>query len=232
MKLTMNNPFETIVFDFDGTLIDSAPGILKAFSAALCEVGMEPQVPLDSRLIGPPLTETLIRLSGNDDAKLIQSLSNAFKQHYDTVGVLNTKAYPGVENMLKRFVAAGSALHLCTNKRISVTQAILEHLGWAGEFISVYALDMVEPRLAGKPQLLSKQIVEQGLAAERTIYVGDKQEDGTAADANAMAFYYAAWGYGELKREQLESHWTWLNHPETLCTFSQTPPLSACANKS
>ncbi|MEI7611254.1 MAG: HAD hydrolase-like protein [Betaproteobacteria bacterium] len=228
----MNKQFETIIFDFDGTLIDSAPGILNAFSAALREVGIEAQAPLDSRLIGPPLRETLIRLSGSDDAAVIQSLSHSFKQHYDTVGVLNTKAYPGVDNMLKRFVAAGSALHLCTNKRISVTQAILEHLGWAGEFISVYALDMVEPRLPGKPQLLAKQIVEQGLVAEKTIYVGDKQEDGAAADANTMAFYYAAWGYGELKKDQLKTNWTWLNHPETLCTIAEIAALSGGANQS
>jgi phosphoglycolate phosphatase len=205
---------DVIVFDFDGTLIDSAPAILSAFAAALEEKKLTPCVPLDATLIGPPLKETLMRLSGCEDSSVIDSLSSLFKKHYDTQGVLTTRPYPGVDGMLQHFRATGAALHLCTNKRLSVTQAILEHLGWQADFISVYALDMTEPRLPGKAQLLAKQIAEQGLRADRAIYVGDKHEDGLAANANGMPFHYVAWGYGELQREQMEPTWTWVQQPE------------------
>lgn len=201
------------VFDFDGTLIDSAPAILEAFSAALSEAGLVPCAPLDSSLIGPPLAETLVRISGSNDSALIQLLSDNFKRHYDSAGVAATHAYPGVEAMLERFAAKGGAMHISTNKRLSVTHAIIENLGWKDRFASVYALDMVEPRLPGKPQLLAKQIGEQGLDPARTCYVGDKREDGHAADVNELAFYYASWGYGGLERGQLDSGWNWLSHP-------------------
>lgn len=216
--MTNKNQFNAIVFDFDGTLIDSAPSILDAFSSALREEGITPQVQLDSSLIGPPLAETLMRLCGSNESRLIQSLSEKFKRHYDVTGVATTNAYPGVESMLERLTTAGSALHICTNKRLSVTRAILERLGWKNMFASVYALDMTEPRITGKRQLLSKQIVEQNIDTSNAIFVGDKQEDGLAAKTNGMNFYYASWGYGDLQHMQLETNWNWLNHPNDLCS--------------
>lgn len=206
----------TIVFDFDGTLIDSAPGILDAFSAAMDDAGIVPCVSLDTSLIGPPLAETLMRISGSNDATLIRSLSEKFKHHYDRAGVATTRAYPGVDSMLDDFLAAGALLHVCTNKRLSVTHAILENLGWKKRFVSVYALDMVEPRLPGKIQLLSKQIAEQQLDPASTIYVGDKREDGHAAEANDLDFYYASWGYGDLQLKHMSTRWNWLNQPDDL----------------
>jgi phosphoglycolate phosphatase len=211
------NQLNTIVFDLDGTLIDSAPSILDAFAAALHETGVEAHVPLDPYLIGPPLAETLIRLSGSNDPGLIQSLSEKFKRYYDSTGIATTRAYPGVQAMLDSFLAAGIVMHISTNKRFSATHSILENLGWNSLFTSVYALDMVEPRLPSKTQLLSKQIMEQQLDPARTIYVGDKREDGQAAEANELAFYYASWGYGGLQREQLDADWGWLSQPQDLC---------------
>ena len=207
---------KTLVFDLDGTLIDSAPGILGAFAIALRETGIEAKVPLDSSLIGPPLTEALMRLSGSDEPALLQSLSGNFKRHYDSTGVATTDAYPGIDEMLNEFAEAGAVMHIGTNKRLLVAQAILARLGWQDHFVSVYALDMVEPRLADKTQLLSKQIGEQRLDPAATVYIGDKFEDGQAANANGLEFNYASWGYGDLRREQLDNNWNWLGQPANL----------------
>lgn len=201
------------IFDFDGTLVDSAPAILDAFSAALTETGLSPQAALDERLIGPPLAETLARISGSSEPALIQLLTERFKAHYDRDGVANTAAYPGVEPLLQRLLADGITLHIATNKRLSATQAILGHLGWQRHFSSVYALDMVEPRLSGKAALLQKQLAELSLPAKYARYIGDKTEDGEAASANGLCFHYAAWGYGDLKSDTLPSEWHWLKQP-------------------
>lgn len=201
------------IFDFDGTLIDSAPAILEAFSAALTDTGLSPQVALDDRLIGPPLAETLARISGSNDPALIQSLSECFKMHYDRDGVSNTGAYSGVEQLLQRLLAEDIVLHIATNKRLSATSAILEHLGWQRHFSSVYALDMVEPRLPGKAALLQKQLAELALPANSARYIGDKTEDGEAASANGLRFHYAAWGYGDLTTDTLPDEWHWLAQP-------------------
>jgi phosphoglycolate phosphatase len=212
MKMT-KQPIITAVFDFDGTLIDSAPGILAGFAAALQAAELTPCVPLSESLIGPPLAETLMRLSGSEDAKLISFLTEQFKLYYDTTGVVTTPAYPHVQAMLEGLMDTGVELHIATNKRLAVTHAILDHLGWRDYFASVYALDMVTPRLANKPALLAKQIAEQDLNKTNTIYIGDKYEDGEAATANQLGFYYAAWGYGGLQRTQMETDWNWLDCP-------------------
>ena len=214
--MVMEGKPSAIVFDFDGTLVDSAPGILDAFAAVLNEAGIAPHVAFDSNLIGPPLAETLMRISGSNDAGLIQSLTEKFKYHYDSVGVAATVAYPGVAAMLDRLAATGASMHISTNKRLSATRTILECLGWKDRFASVYALDMVEPRLSGKAELLSMQIGEQRLDPAAACYVGDKREDGHAANANGIPFYYASWGYGDLKRSQLDTEWNWLSHPSDL----------------
>jgi phosphoglycolate phosphatase len=185
-----------VIFDLDGTLIDSAPAILDSFAAVLAEHGLEPVVPLSHDLIGPPLAETLARLSGRGEPELIESLAAGFKRHYDTAGVLATRPFTGVEAMLDAWSATGADLHICTNKRYSVTRAILDHLGWADRFVSVYAIDLFDPRPAGKPQVLAKQLNDQKIDAAAAVYVGDRDEDGHAAAANGLPFYYAAWGYG------------------------------------
>ena len=75
-----------IVFDLDGTLIDSAPAILASFRAAFVHTGIAPAVAIDESVIGPPLTETLQLLSGSDDPALIGRLAEAFKASYDGAG--------------------------------------------------------------------------------------------------------------------------------------------------
>lgn len=201
-----------VIFDLDGTLIDSAPAILDAYSAVLEEAGIESFVPLDGGLIGPPLAEALAKISGSSDAALLRTLAKGFKRHYDTAGVAATRVYPGIEAMLERFGTAGVEMHISTNKRWTVTHAILEHLGWSDCFVSIYALDMVEPRLPGKQQLLAKQIAEQRIDPASTVYVGDRSEDGDAAEGNGLAFCYAAWGYGGLVRDEVNPEWRWLGH--------------------
>lgn len=201
------------IFDFDGTLVDSAPSILHSFAAALAEAGLTAKVPLDNRLIGPPLAETLGRISGSNEPELILALSERFKSSYDRTGVANTPAYPGVDAMLMQLSGTGASMHIATNKRLSATLSIIERLGWRHHFSSIYALDMVEPRVHDKAQLLQKQIAECGLTAGETAYVGDKPEDGQAAASNSLRFHYAAWGYGDLEPSALPSGWNWLQQP-------------------
>ena len=197
-------------------MIDSAPAILEGFSFALREAGVEPCTPLGPHLIGPPLTETLMRLSGSDDARLLRLLADKFKDYYDGTGVATTRSYEGVEAMLDSLLQKDAVLHISTNKRYSVTLSIVERLGWTKKFSSIYALDMAEPRLTGKAQLISRQLAGQKIDPAQTIYVGDKSEDGHAADANGLLFYYASWGYGDLLEGHMRTNWSWLKMPNDL----------------
>ena len=185
-----------IVFDLDGTLIDSAPSILASMQAAFEQAGIAPIGPLTPALIGPPLAQTLRSLLPDGAAHALPGLIEGFKRHYDESGYRQAHVYPGVPDMLHALGQMPLRLHIATNKRIAPTRRIVEHLGWDGFFAGVYALDFYTPALAHKTAMLQR--LRQALAGPgpAPIYVGDRAEDAEAAHASGMPFLWASWGYG------------------------------------
>lgn len=192
-----NRIFDAIIFDLDGTLIDSSPSILSCFGHVLTEAGLQPLVPLSDSLIGPPLRQTLISLTGLTDNTLLDRLVDSFKECYDTEGYKASQVYDGIEILLSRLTEYDIPLAIATNKRRVPTLRILEHLGWTEYFRVVGTLDMLVPPHTNKAALIRFLLGEIGVPAEASLYVGDKLEDCEAAAANGMAFRAAGWGYGE-----------------------------------
>lgn len=213
----MSRPrLDTLIFDLDGTLIDSSASILAGFAAALDDLKIAPKLPLTATVIGPPLRETLANLTGSSDAGLLDSLTSSFKNYYDTEGYKATTVFSGVDEMLKQMHAAGAALHIATNKRLLPTHLILKHLGWGDLFASVYALDARSPAFASKAAMIAGLMQDQGIAHLSAAYVGDRPEDGLAADANGLPFYAAEWGYSAFPVNGTPAHWVRLNTPGDL----------------
>ena len=191
--------FQAIIFDLDGTLIDSRAAILDAFGKALAEKGIEPLIALSAVRIGPPLAETLRELSGSSDESLLDSLAEHFKAHYDSTGYRASEVFAGIAELLEALAASGAHCFLATNKRIAPTRLILQHLQWEQYFAGVYALDRETPRLPDKSAMLARLLTDQVLDAQYSIYVGDTPEDEAAARANGLRFAAVTWGYGEFR---------------------------------
>lgn len=208
--------YRHVLFDLDGTLIDSAPAILASYREAFAAAGRTPVIPIDAGIVGPPLLETLELLTGSTDAALLDELAAHFKASYDTTGFRQTAAYDGVGDMLARLSAAGCRLAIATNKRLHPTRLILDHLGWAGHFDAVYALDLFQPRLPDKAAMIARLIADRGIPRDAAVYVGDRSEDGESADANRLPFLAATWGYGSLTPAEMAPHWRALSSPATL----------------
>ncbi len=208
--------YRHVLFDLDGTLIDSAPAILASYRQAFAAAGVTPVVPVDAAIVGPPLTETLQLLSGSRDPALIARLAERFKESYDTAGYRQTAAYPGVDELLAQLAASGRLLAIATNKRLHPTRLILDHLGWSRHFDAVYALDMFEPRLPDKAAMIARLLADKGIAVDAAVYVGDRSEDGESADANHLPFLAATWGYGSLAPADMAPHWRALASPAAL----------------
>jgi len=208
--------YQHIIFDLDGTLIDSAPAILASFRAVFAAAGLTPARAIDESIIGPPLKETLALISGSQDAALLAELAGRFAVIYDSKGLLATEAYAGVDRLLRELAGTGLALSIATNKRIFPTRKILEHLGWSALFRHVYALDLFEPRLPDKAAMLRRLLTDQGIARHQAIYVGDREEDGLAAQGNDLPFLAATWGYGSLSPQELQPGWRLLSRPDEL----------------
>ena len=185
-----------ILFDLDGTLIDSSPGILASFARVLAAHGLAPAVPLEASLIGPPLAVTLAQVSGVRDEALLARLVDAFKADYDTTGYLTTKVFPGVSAGLAQLAGAGARLFIVTNKRMVPTRKILEALGLAQFFAGIHTRDETEPPAASKAAVTKRLVAHYGIDPSRACFVGDSDEDAAAARENGLAFIHAAYGYG------------------------------------
>lgn len=190
-----------LLFDLDGTLVDSAPSILESFRLAFAACGLVPALPLDARLIGPPLRPTLAKLLGAeaDDATL-DRLAAAFRVAYDGGGWRATVAYPGLCAAIPALAAAGRRLFIVTNKRAVPTRLILDGLGLSPSFEAIHALDAFDPPVADKAAALAVVLARHGLRADDCAYIGDTPEDAAAAAANGLAFVAVGWGYGDAAR--------------------------------
>jgi phosphoglycolate phosphatase len=184
-----------IIFDLDGTLIDSADAILESFKWAFSVCGCKPKIPYSKSLIGPPLMEILVCLSGVTDKTTLNALADAFKKYYDEYGYSKTKAFDQIPIALETLHQLGHSLFVATNKRIIPTIKIIDHLNWNNYFTAVLALDGYKPILSNKAELLNRLMVDYKIQTGDAIYIGDRNEDAEAASVNGLNFMMVEWGY-------------------------------------
>lgn len=184
-----------VIFDLDGTLVDSAPGILLSLRAALESVGLESEVALDRDLVGPPLMEIIDRLIPSESTQVRRAVADAFAVHYDNLGVLESKPFPGIDQCLNDLRNVGLKLWLATNKRRKPTRFLLDRTGWADMFMGAYSLDSLDPPKKSKGALLDYMIAAHNLQKRTAVYVGDRIDDYHAASACGLSFIMAGWGY-------------------------------------
>jgi len=208
-----------LVFDLDGTLVDSAPGILRCLRQALAEVapGEDPNFPSD--LVGPSVREMLARLLPHADEAVVDAGVRAFRRCYDGGGWRDAVPYWGVHAMLETLRSAGIRLFIVTNKPRVPTDRILAHFGWQDLFDAVVCRDDTAPPFPDKRAALARLVEDESLAVDCALFVGDTTDDAAAAEACGIAFVFAAYGYGEgrLAARALSS----LDSPAALVAFLQ-----------
>lgn len=188
-----------LFLDLDGTLIDSADGILGSFRHALEACGIAPPERLDRSLVGPPLAVMVRRLLGREDIHLESRVAESFKAHYDREGCLRSLAYPGVPGILAAWCHQGHRLIIVTNKRRGPTLRILEHLDLLDRFQGIHTPDGSTPPIGSKAELLGAALATYRSAPGSSLMVGDSEDDGQAARQHGIRFIHAAYGYGRIE---------------------------------
>ena len=193
--LNLSNDIKFIIFDFDGTLVDSAPGVLSCLSNTLSNNNITPKCKLSTNLIGPPLEELIKSCSDIKDNNIISDLSDKFKLCYDSEGYKDTTVFPGVHRMLIKFLKKNFKLFIATNKRNIPTINIINFLNWDNFFDGIYAIDSFASTVSSKSEIISKIISYHCLDIDSVAYVGDLEADGMAAEICSVPFFMAGWGY-------------------------------------
>lgn len=169
-----------VVFDLDGTLVDSLPGIAEAANAFLAEHG-RPGLPVSviGGFVGRGGDVFLERLlgAGGLDVRMFDSVKPRFLELYVEAS-RSTRLFPGVSGMLEGFRRAGVPLGLCTNKPSGPLEAVLDATSLGGVFGAVIAGDSLPVR---KPDPAPLRHVLQSLGADRGLYVGDSEVDAETA---------------------------------------------------
>jgi len=195
----INHPI--VIFDLDGTLVDSASGILCVFESLLFKHNIEPQKPLNQSLIGPPLKSTLSTLTGSADETFLNMLESEFKSDYDNEGFKKTIPFNGIEEMLRQLKCNNVEMHLATNKRLLPTQKILTSLEWKSYFRTLYTSDNGLIAFESKKVMIKSLIEENQLTKSNLYYIGDRKDDALAANYCGINFIKAGWGYDDFDND-------------------------------
>ena len=184
---------QLVIFDLDGTLTDSAQGIVSSFRHALGSVGaVVPDGDLAGMIIGPPMHHTLQGLGLGDRT---EAAIAAYRADYRTRGWAMNRVFDGIPALLADLRAAGVRLVVATSKAEPTAQRILAHFGLADCF-EVIAGASVDGSRASKVDVVAHALAQLDTLPERTLMVGDRSHDVEGAAAHGIETVVVGWGYG------------------------------------
>lgn len=198
--------FDTILFDLDGTISDSALGITRCVAHALEGFGIKvDDLKGLNWFVGPPLRDSFARL-GFDEPQVERAVA-LYRERYEPVGVYETEAYPGVCQMLRRLHDSGKTIVLATSKPTVFAKVVLDDYGIADCFDFVLGCEL-DGRRDDKTQIMRECLAAVGVEGEkkqRTAMVGDRHYDINGAKACGIKSIAVTYGYapeGELEAVQ------------------------------
>ena len=181
-----------VIFDLDGTLVDSVGDLASAGNVARAAVGLARLGEADiARFVGDGVDRLIERLVPEAVKRI--AAKQAFERHYDVHCCDRTRPYPGVPELLDRLAAVGWTLAVATNKPLAFTRRILAAAGIAARFAEVRGGD--GPRKPDPGQLSDILRVTGGIAA-RSWMVGDHHTDVRAGHAAGCRVLFCTWGLG------------------------------------
>jgi len=186
----------TILFDLDGTLVDSLPDLATSLNRVLADEGLAPLTmpelaPLVGDGLGPLVARALAARGRGPDRALL----TRFRRDYFNALVVATRPFPGVPETLAALAQAGWRMAVCTNKPEQAARRILAALGLAARFAAITGGDTFAVRKPDPGHPLGTLAAAGGDPA-RAIMIGDHANDIMAARGAGIVPVFALWGYG------------------------------------
>lgn len=191
--------YDAILFDVDGTLIDSAPGIINTLEEVFSQMGVDTTNVDLRRYLGPPLRKSFGEHFA--DPALIEKATDLYRDSYAVKGSHECTPYSGAVGMLRRLKDAGLLLCTATSKPTAVVTPILEEKGLAPFFDFIGGASMDESRDT-KTEVVRYVLDQPMMRGKRVLMVGDRNDDMRGAADCGLDAAGALYGYGS--REELE----------------------------
>lgn len=199
----MKPGYSCVLFDLDGTIVDSAPGITGSLAHRFQELGLPVPSPTELlRYVGPPILDSFRDLAGFSPEQSQKALS-LYRLHYLSDGVFDAAVYPGVPEVLAAIHEHGTPLSLATSKPETPATTILEHYDLLQYFDIVTGAsdDEVRSAKADVVEEALKRLVALGADTSRPVLVGDRSHDVHGAAAHEVPTIFVRWGYGSPAEE-------------------------------
>ena len=195
---------DMILFDLDGTLTDSGPGITRCVQYALASFGIEePDLEKLNCYVGPPLLESFMNFAGLGCEEAQQAITK-YRERYEAEGIFENEVYEGIPEVLAYLKEKGKILAVASSKPEKYVEQILEHFEIRKYFTVVTGSEMNETR-TDKGEVIAETLRRLGAEDSRSdvVMVGDRSYDVIGARANGLLCVGVSYGYGG--REELEA---------------------------
>ena len=186
---------KAIIFDFDGTLVDSEKAIYECFQSITNRLAPERESYAKNLLIGPPLRDTASEILGPENQDLLDEFVQSFITMHDEQVIQHTHPYPDVIQVLKKLHSKNIPMAVATNKRLAPTQKLMDHFGWNDYFLLIECSDS-QPEMRNKDAMI-QDIINQDALFQGSYFIGDTVNDGLSANLNQLPFIQACYGYGQ-----------------------------------
>lgn len=188
--------FKNIIFDFDGTLINSKPGVVKTFQRVVEElISRQAEEQEIIQLSGKPLVQMISILLDTNDEILIEKGSDLFREYYNKERIYQNMVYPGIKGMLELFKDKNYQLFIVSNKIELFINKILEQHKFKEYFTCVIGTSGNDVQ-SKKSDLIKSVSTDYKLNKEETVMIGDTENDIIAAKKNLVYSIGITWGYG------------------------------------
>ncbi|AXK74909.1 MULTISPECIES: HAD-IA family hydrolase [Mycobacteriaceae] len=190
---TVTSSPQLVLFDLDGTLTDSAEGIVASFRHALTTVGATvPEGDLAGRIVGPPMHHTLNAMGLGARAEEAMA---AYRADYTTRGWSMNRVFDGIPELLADLQRAGIRLAVATSKAQPTATRILAHFG-LDESFEIIAGASPDGSRAAKHEVVAYALERLSPLPERVLMVGDRSHDVEGAAVHGIDTVVVDWGYG------------------------------------